>query len=272
MSAFIAGIGFYVYTCGDDIMSTVTKASPVKAEPFENSCANAEGLTASGEFDRLLAQGTAGRKAGDHGGALYFFMKAAELKPTHNAARLEMAQSLVDLQRPNEAERIYCNILAIEPDCAAALIGMAHIDRERGNHERSCKWLGIASVAVPENLDIQAELAAEFLALSQYEQSELVYCKILETDPFHSSGLMGFGMALRRRGRRSEALSIFKNLLVSNPNSVSLLHEMARSLVDMWTLDEAREVYRQILELQPEDQCALSEFDRLTEVTRFLVA
>ena len=72
MSAFIAGIGFYVYTCGDDIMSTVTKASPVKAEPFENSCANAEGLTASGEFDRLLAQGTAGRKAGDHGGALYF--------------------------------------------------------------------------------------------------------------------------------------------------------------------------------------------------------
>jgi tetratricopeptide (TPR) repeat protein len=215
------------------------------------------------EFDSFVIQGAASREVGNHGGALYFFMKAAELRPADVSVRLEMAQSLVDLNRLNEAESIYRNILAAAPDSTAALVGMAYLERKRGNHDRSGEWFGFAAGTAPENLDIQAELATELLALSEYRQAELVYCKILEKDPFHFSGRIGFGAALRRRGRRSEALSIFRDLLNAHPDSIEVLYELANSLVDMRKLDEARDVYRQILERQPDGQRASSELDSI---------
>ena len=246
-------------------MDTDIQASLVEVEPFESGASNAAMVTDSSEFECFIAQGTASRKAGNHGGALYFFMKAAELKPAHNIVRLEMARSLVDLQRLNEADGIYRNILAITPDCTAALMGVAYLERKRGNHDRSGKWFEMAAIAAPEDLDLQAELAGELHALSQYERSELLYCKILEKDPFHFGGLMGLGAAFRRRGRRSEALSIFADLLSAHPGSITLRHEMARAQIDLRMFDGARESYRHILALKPDDQSALSGLSRLTE-------
>ena len=71
------------------------------------------------------------------------------------------------------------------------------------------------------------------------------------------------GIALRASGKYAEAITYFEKLIAQSNHHVSALYHLGRTHMKNFNYDKAREYFKLVLELDPENQNAAEMFEFL---------
>ena len=187
--------------------------------------------------------------------------------------------------RLREAEALYRQILAVQPDHAEALHHLGLIADQAGHHDLAIEWIRRALVLRPDDaaahlilgailaeqgrldeatvafrraLELKPDDAAAHNNLgnalagrSQIDEAVAAYRRALQLKPDYPEAHMNLGIALAGQGQREEAMAAFHRALKLQPNYAKAHYNLGNALRNWDQFEEAAASYQRALQLKP---------------------
>ena len=204
--------------------------------------------------------------------------KFSQARRQHQAGNLE------------QAERLYREILGLDPGYAPALHLMGIAAYQRGENRVALDFIRRAIAADPEQTAFHSNLGLVHQRLSNFDQAitsyrealklnqdsiealinlgnvlaevenygeaEATYQRALSVHPNHVGAHTNLGKTLNRQGKRGAAVASFRRALEIAPNHAEARQNLARVLVRQGDHEQAEAVYRGTLEIDDTDASA----------------
>ncbi len=174
----------------------------------------------------------------------------------------ERAQLAMELQRFDEAAKLYRELLAEHPDDTDSSNQLAVALRALKQREEAYKLF--TQAPTPDNLDERAQLAME---LQRFDEAAKLYKELLAEHPNDTEISNQLAVSLRALKQREEAYKLFTQ--APTPDN---LDERAQLAMELQRFDEAAKLYRELLARHPNDTeisnqlaVALRALERLEE-------
>jgi protein O-GlcNAc transferase len=201
-------------------------------------------------------------------------------------AAFDKAVQLHQAGRFAEAEGLYRQALAIEPNLAEAQIGLAAILFQTGRLEEAvaasrralilrpnsfeaCNTLGIALSSLhrqeealaaysqaltiqPNNATVYYNAAASLNRLGKRDQAAGALQRAIELKPDFADAMINLGHALVEKGQLEEAATILKRALIIRPDSAEALNLLGKTLKDLGRIEESLEALQKAITLRPD--------------------
>jgi tetratricopeptide (TPR) repeat protein len=182
---------------------------------------------------------------------------ALEAAPKDLAAAVEIAKTLVDLNRLEEAEARYRAVVERAPGHLAALTGLAELARRRGDMSAALDWFGRAAASDPSKIPLQLQVGRTLQSLDRLDEAEATFRRVVERSPGCAPALAHLAEIVTRRGDLPAALALYQRATSSDPGMVLAQLGMADTLRKLGRFGEADERYRAVLEQRPDHVRAL---------------
>ncbi len=167
-------------------------------------------------------------------------------------------EALVHQGRLEEAREICRQILADNPDTIRVIKLSARIERLLGDNAAASGHLRAALGLIPGDPSLSAELAAILRDQGRDDEATALYGQILARDERHAPSHLGLGWIARARGNHPEALTHFaaardalRLAAEKDPGNIRIAQQLAMALRECGQLDEASELYNQVLAQEP---------------------
>ncbi len=164
-----------------------------------------------------------------------------------------------------EAERVYQDILAENPDCADALYGLAAIAHGAKLHETAIEFVDRAIQINPSNANFHALRGQALRALDRLDEAVASYRCALSLKPGSAKILVSLAVALRRQGAVEEAASVLHETSRLQPRSAEAHINLGNVYVQTGHRDEAADHYRKALIISPESAEAQNNLARIQQ-------
>jgi protein O-GlcNAc transferase len=185
-----------------------------------------------------------------------------------------------------EAEKLYRQALATDPNLAEAQISLAAILFQTGrldeavvasrralilrpNSFEACNTLGISLSSLnrqeealaaysqaltiqPDNATVYYNAAASLNRLGKRDQAAGALQRAIELKPDFADAMINLGHALVERGQLEEAATILKRALTLRPDSAEALNLLGKTLKDLGRIEESLEALRKAITLRPD--------------------
>jgi tetratricopeptide (TPR) repeat protein len=195
--------------------------------------------------------GHCARRRGEHEAALIQFRHAASLAPNDAIRHLELADTLRDLHRLDEAAVAYTRSLAHAPALIWAHIGLAWCGRSLGNHELALRHFTEVAQRAPNDPLRHCDAADSLRDLGRITDAETTYRHVLTLAPDFVAAHVGLGFCARARGHIATALEHFEAAARLAPGDAARHLHVGDALRDLSRLDEADTAYQRALTLAP---------------------
>ena len=196
--------------------------------------------------------GFAYRQQGKIAESLLPMQKAVNLLPRDAEAHNNLATTLMDLDRPQEAEARCRKALQIRPDYAEAHYNL-------GNAHKGLEQLKEAETSYRRALQINPDLAEAhynlgntLMLLERLKDAEAHYRRALQIRPDYVEAHHNLGNVLTKLGQLKEAEASYRLALQIRPNYAEAHYELGNTLKDLGNLNLAEVSYRRALELKPD--------------------
>ncbi len=211
-----------------------------------------------------LRLGRIARGRGDLSEALTHFKAAAAADPEKPTVQLELASVLEALDRQRDAEAVYRRIVDREPENFPARARLGKIALDRRQWVAALTHFEAASANDAGNLAIQLGMGSALEELEHRSEAEAVYRRVLERDPGNFPARARLGrMALARRDWAA-ALSHFEAAAAGDPSAVAVQLGMGSALENLDRWPEAQDVYRRVIEHDPQNGPARARLERMS--------
>lgn len=206
----------------DSIVALEAAEASRHAGDLEGALAIYQGLLARHPHD---AEGWAGcgavlRRLGRGREAVVALRTAVAARPDHRAARLELALTLHQLGRGEDARAIY-SVMVREPDPPAeAWHGLGMLLLAEGHHTAAETALRRAVALAPERIEARLHLADMLARRSDLPAAVDLYHDILALEPGCSDAHAGLGQCLIGLGRLHEAEDQLERALANDEANV----------------------------------------------------
>ncbi|HEX5271370.1 MAG TPA: tetratricopeptide repeat protein [Gemmataceae bacterium] len=193
--------------------------------------------------------------------------RAADRAGSVTAPRLRLAEALMTLDRPDEAEPLFDQLLAAEPDNARALLGRGQVASQRGRLRESLPDLRAAAESPFARREASAALAVIYERLGEIEAADEQRARLRDLppdapwpDPWGEEIdelQSGLSARLRRaeelfsRGDVARAADLVAQAARDYPESDEPHQLMASAFLAMNRLDAAERALSRALELNP---------------------
>lgn len=157
----------------------------------------------------------------------------------------------------DEAAAMFREVLAVDPNNAAALYSHAVISLNRGHLDEAFRLSDYGTQVAPQFAPMWFVHGATLLGMGRKEDALRSYDKALEIQPDYQEVLQNSGVLLRDLQRHKEALERFNKILMINPDNVSALANCGIVLTEFKQSDKAIAMFKRLLALQPEYDYAL---------------
>jgi len=245
----------------------------------------------------LMGLGFIRGERGDRTGSLQAFEAAAAIEPHNPAIRIQVARLLVQMDRLDEGQATYLLVLEDAPKSAAALVELAKLRKQRGDHAAAVAGFEKALAMHPHNIWVQVEFGYLLRALGRVEEAEAFFRSVLAQEPENAAAFSGLGWLMidlhrldaaralfsraaaaglgdagprlalghlaRRQGDRMAALIAFEAALGVEPGNIDAKLERAAELRDRGRFGEARAIIDEVLQLRPSHVAAWLHLARL---------
>lgn len=158
------------------------------------------------------------------------------------------------------AQRLYREILEIDPKYADAHYLLGRIEHEEGRHEEAIPHLRNALRADNKNPHFHRTLGDSFMALGHWLEALAYFQNAAELDPGDFEHWNNLGCANEKLGRLNEASQHFDKAFALEPRSPPVLNNVAMTLKERGRIDEALVRYRQLRELAPDNDVFFSNY------------
>lgn len=165
---------------------------------------------------------------------------------------VELALQHHEAGRLSEAEAIYRQILAVQPQHAEVhhLIGV--IAHQRGQDEMAVEWIRRAIELGGGSAVAYSNLGEAYRALSRLDDALAAYGRALQLKPDLVAGHFNIGVTLCIIGRMEEAAESFQRVVELDPGYADAHRNLGFCLEKRGELAGAIESYRRSLRLQPD--------------------
>ena len=164
---------------------------------------------------------------------------------------LEQGRGLHQAGRLSEAEQLYRQILAVDPNHVDGLHLLGVIAHATGHNEVAVDLIGKAIARNDRVADFHCNIGTALHALGRMPEAETHYKRALKLNPDHVECYNNFGNALKERGKLEEAQRQFNRALARRPNYADAHYNLGNVLLDLGRADEAIRHYRQAIALTP---------------------
>jgi len=151
-----------------------------------------------------------------------------------------------------EAEALYRQILAAQPNHAGALHLLGVIAHQTGRHGLAVEWIRWSIALNPDNAAAYSNLGAACGALGQLDDAIASFRRAIELKPDYPEAYYNMGAALRKRGRLDDAVAACRRAIELRPDYPEAHNHLGAALADRGRLDEAVAAYRKALEFKPD--------------------
>ena len=152
--------------------------------------------------------------------------------------------------RLGEAEALYRQILAAQPDHADALHLLGVVAHQVGRHEAAVEWIRRAITLHPENHVAHYNLGEACRAAGKPEEAVAAYERALQLQSDYAQAHNGLGNALQERGQLAEAEAEYRRALALKPDFPEAHNNLGNALRERGQFDEAIAAYRRALALK----------------------
>jgi tetratricopeptide (TPR) repeat protein len=154
--------------------------------------------------------------------------------------------------RLNDAERLYRQVLAVDPRHADSLHLLGVIAHQIGRHDLAVELISKAIAINAKDASYHSNLGLAHEAQGKLDEAVACYRQALVLKPVFAEAHNNLGIALRKQGRLNEAIACFRRALDLKPNYAEAHGHMGFALQGQGRLDEAVACYRQALVLKPD--------------------
>src|SRR5580658_7865613 len=156
-----------------------------------------------------------------------------------------------------EAEKIYRQILAIDPDQFDAQHLLGFIFHQRGDSARAVHHIDLALQKNPDNILALNNRGIALNALKRFDEALASYDRAIAMRPDFLEALMNRGNTLQELQRFDEALASFDRAVAVRPDHVDAYYNRANTLHALKRFDEALASFDHALALRPDNAEAL---------------
>ena len=196
--------------------------------------------------DALLGQGRADN-------AIREYRVGIDLSPGLAIGWIRLGGALLLAGQGSKALEAFNQAQTIEPDNLRAQAGGAEAAAMAGDLETAQAGFVSALTLAPANPDLIISLARLQDAQGQTDEAEDTLRRACRDYPGELALWLALGRALQAWDRLEEAHALYQQARVTHPGAFELLAESADSAYQMRDLDSARDLYRQLLHLEPKN-------------------
>ena len=178
--------------------------------------------------------------------------------PAANVADPSAAAQLFALALPqhqagnlDEAERIYREVLARDPNHFDSLHLLGVIALQRGRHAVAIDMIGRAVALNDRSATFHNNLAEALRVAGRLDEAVIHARRAVEIEPTFAEAHMNLGNALNQQGKNDEAAAQYLRALEINANYVEAHANLGVARMDQGRLDEAIDSYRRALAIRP---------------------
>ena len=157
-----------------------------------------------------------------------------------------------------EAEKLYRQILAIDPRHADSLHLLGVIACDVGRHDVGMGLIHQAIGISPRIASFHFDLATALQDMGRFDQAIAYYRNAVMLEPNYLEALSNLGCLLKDMGKPNEAIAFHRRALAVEPNAPASHNNIGIALQALGQLTEATNSYRQALALRPNYPDALN--------------
>jgi protein O-GlcNAc transferase len=164
---------------------------------------------------------------------------------------LDTASALTRAGRPAEAEAIYQQLLAANPNDLRVLFVYASFAAHFNRLPLAADLLTRAVAIDPNDPELHHALGTTLLLLNRYAAAVPIFEKLVTLTPDSAEAHMHLGTLLVAAGRASEAIPAFHHSLQLNPHSAPCLYHLGSAHTVLGQIPECLAAYRNAFALDP---------------------
>ena len=150
-----------------------------------------------------------------------------------------------------DAERVYRQVLAIDPTQPDALHGLGVIACQLGRFDVAIDLIGRAIGSNGSVAAFHSNLSKAFLDQGRLDDAVAACCRALDLDPTCAQAHYNLGTALKGLARLADAVACYRRAIELSPEFAEAHNDLGIVLKDLTKPDEAVVSYRRAIELRP---------------------
>ena len=162
-----------------------------------------------------------------------------------------------------DAESLYRQILAHDPNCADALNLLGVLAGQMGHLNSAIELIGQAIALNPPAPHYHSNLAESYRRAGQWPGAIAAHRRAIELQGETAKGLSDLGVVLFENNQLAEAIAVLERAIELDPGYCDAYINYGAALNESGRLDEAISAYKRALELQPDSGDALSNLGYL---------
>ena len=151
-----------------------------------------------------------------------------------------------------EAEAVYRQILALQPNHAGALHLLGLIALQVGQHAFALELIGNAIRIQPDFPAAHLNLGNTLIAVRRYEDASAAFRRAIALQPNLPEAHNSLGAVLREQGRHDEAVAAYRQAIMHRPDYAEAHNNLAVELCEQGRPDEAEAACRRAMQIRPD--------------------
>jgi len=164
---------------------------------------------------------------------------------------LEQALTLHQDGRLQQAETLYRQILATQPDHPRALHYLGILAHQLGKNDTAVTLINKALKFSPDYVDAQINLGITLKSQGKLNEAISSFQRALTLNPGNALVYYNLGDALKDQGKLDEAIISYRQALTLDSNYAEVYYALGNTLNNQGKLNEAAANYRRVLTLKP---------------------
>ena len=166
--------------------------------------------------------------------------------------QLELALQHHQAGRLPEAERLYRQILAEEPEHPDALHLMGALALQTGRHDLAVDLIQRVIALMPDFPDAHFNLGNALKAKGQLGNSIAAYRQAVTLDPDYAEAYNNLGIALKENGQLNDSIAAYQQAIALDPEYANAHNNLGIALKDNGQIDEAITAFSQAIAIGPD--------------------
>lgn len=195
--------------------------------------------------------------------ARQYLEQAVKLRPKYPEAWNNLGMIAAEEGKADEAISNFKQSLQLQPGYTVALLNLGNLYRRRGNYEEAGILLAKAIEIEPDNPEANYDAGMLYARQDNFEQALQYLKKAVNLRPNYPDALNNIGVVLVREQHYSEAEEEFKTCIRIAPNFDQAYLNLARLYMVLKNDQQAKDVLRELLLLQPGHKMAQQALEML---------
>ena len=150
-----------------------------------------------------------------------------------------------------DARRSYQEILAADPQCAAALFRVGLLELQEGHAAAALTHITLASAADPGEATVELYRGHALQALERWNEAGDAYRQALHRQPNFADAHIALGVVLQRSGQFGQAAAAYRRALMLKPEDSRVWGNLGTVLRELGDIDESIRSLQSAMGLDP---------------------